>query len=50
MKHKFVVVGETITFGICNKPFKLLELPRGLVKSREGLPGMTPTNIHPQIF
>jgi hypothetical protein len=38
-------VGETITFSICNKPFKPLGLPSGRVKSHEGLPGITPTNI-----
>jgi hypothetical protein len=36
MKHKSAVVGETIAFSICNKPFKPLGLPRGCVKSREG--------------
>jgi len=45
MKHKFTVVGETIAFSVCNKPFKPLELPSGQVKSREGLPEMIPTNI-----
>jgi hypothetical protein len=45
MKHKSVVVGETIAFSICNKPFKPLGLPSGRVKSREGLPEMIPTNI-----
>jgi len=45
MKHKFAVVGETIAFSICNKPFKLLELLSGRVKSHEGLIGMIPTNI-----
>jgi hypothetical protein len=34
-----------ITFIVCNKPFKLLGIPSGQVKSREGLPAMTPTNI-----
>jgi hypothetical protein len=38
-------VGETIAFSVCNKPFKLLGLPSGRIKSREGLPGMIPTNI-----
>jgi hypothetical protein len=38
-------VGETIVFNVCNKPFKPLGLPRGRVKSREGLPRMIPTNI-----
>jgi len=28
MKHKSVVVGKTIAFSICNKPFKPLGLPR----------------------
>jgi len=45
MKHKSSFVGETITFSICNKPFKPLGLPSGRVKSREGLPEMIPTNI-----
>jgi hypothetical protein len=45
MKHKFVVVGETITFSICNKHFKPLGLPNGRVKSREGLPEMILVNI-----
>jgi hypothetical protein len=45
MKYKSSSVGETIAFSICNKPFKPLGLPRGRVKSREGLPGMIPTNI-----
>jgi hypothetical protein len=38
-------VGETIAFSVCNKHFKPLGLPSGRVKSREGLPGMIPTNI-----
>jgi len=38
-------VGETIAFSVCNKPFRPLGLPRGQVKSREGLPEMIPTNI-----
>jgi hypothetical protein len=38
-------VGETIAFSVCNKPFKPLGLPSERVKSREGLPGMIPTNI-----
>jgi hypothetical protein len=38
-------MGETIAFSVCNKPFKPLGLPSGRVKSREGLPGMIPTNI-----
>jgi hypothetical protein len=29
MKHKSSFVGETITFSVCNKPFKPLGLPRG---------------------
>jgi hypothetical protein len=45
MKHKSVVVGNTISFSICNKPFKPLGLLSGQVKSREGLPGMIPTKI-----
>jgi hypothetical protein len=45
MKHKSTVVGETIAFSVCNKPFKLLWLPSGWVKSCEGLPGIIPTNI-----
>jgi hypothetical protein len=43
-------VGETIAFSISNKPFKLLGLPRGRLKSREGLPEMTPTNILKHYF
>jgi hypothetical protein len=27
MKHKSSVMGETIAFSICNKPFKSLRLP-----------------------
>ena len=38
-------MGETIAFSVCNKPFKPLGIPSGQVKSREGLPAMTPTNI-----
>jgi hypothetical protein len=38
-------VGCTITFSVCNKPFKPLELPSGRVKSHEGLPKLIPTNI-----
>jgi hypothetical protein len=45
MKHKSAVVGETITFSVCNKPFKPLGLLSKRVKSRESLPGMIPTNI-----
>jgi hypothetical protein len=45
MKHKSTVVGETIAFIICNKPFKSLGIPRGRVKSREGLAAVIPTNI-----
>jgi len=45
LKHKSSFEGETIAFSICNKPFKPLGLPSGRVKSREGLPGMIPTNI-----
>jgi hypothetical protein len=43
--HKSTVVGETIAFNICNKPFKPLGIPRGRVKSREGLTAMIPINI-----
>jgi hypothetical protein len=28
-KHKSVLVGETIAFSVCNKPFKPLGFPRG---------------------
>jgi hypothetical protein len=45
MKHKFTVVGEMIAFIICNKPFKLLGIPRGQVKSRESLTEMILINI-----
>jgi hypothetical protein len=45
MKHKSSFVGEMIAFSICNKPFKSLGLPRGRVKSLEGLPEIIPTNI-----
>jgi len=45
MKHKSSVVGETIAFSICSKPFKPLGLHSGRVKSREGLSRMIPTNI-----
>lgn len=45
MKHMSAVVGETIAFSVCNKPFKLLGLPIGRVKSREGLPEMILINI-----
>jgi hypothetical protein len=38
-------VGETIAFSVCNKPFKPIGLPSRRVKSREGLPGMIPTNF-----
>ena len=38
-------MGEIIVFSVCNKPFKPLGIPNGWVKSREGLPAMTPTNI-----
>jgi hypothetical protein len=40
-------MGCKIPFSICNKPFKPLGLHSGRVKSREGLPGMIPTNIVP---
>ena len=36
---------EMIAFSICNKPFKPLGIPKGRVKSREGLTEMIPTNI-----
>jgi hypothetical protein len=42
---KFIVVGETIAFSVCNKPFKPLGLLSGRVKPCEGLPEMIPTNI-----
>jgi hypothetical protein len=45
MKHESSVVGETIAFSICNKPFKPLGFPNGRMKSREGLPEMILTNI-----
>jgi hypothetical protein len=45
LKHKSSFVEETIAFSVWNKPFKPLGLPSGRVKSREGLPGMIPTNI-----
>jgi hypothetical protein len=45
MKLKFSFVGEMISFSVCNKSFKLLGLPSGRVKSREGLPGIIPKNI-----
>jgi hypothetical protein len=38
-------MGEMIAFSIYNKPFKLLGIPRGRVKSREGLTTMISTNI-----
>ena len=44
-KHKSVVVGETIVFSICNKPFKPIGIPSGQVKSHKGLLAMTPTNF-----
>ena len=44
-KHKSVVVGETIALSICNKHFKPLGIHSRRVKSLEGLPAMTPTNI-----
>jgi hypothetical protein len=43
-------MGCTIAFSIFNKPFKPLGLPSERVKSREGLPGMIPTNIVPIIL
>ena len=44
-KHKSVVVGETIAFSVCNKPFKPQGIPNGRVRSCEGLPAMIHTNI-----
>jgi hypothetical protein len=38
-------MGEMIAFSVCNKPFIPLGIPSGRVKSREGLPAMTLTNI-----
>jgi hypothetical protein len=38
-------MGETIAFSICNKLFKPLGIPRGLVNSHEGLTAMIPTSI-----
>jgi hypothetical protein len=46
MKHKSTVVGEMIAFSVCNKPFKPLGIPRGRVKSREGLTARIPTQTH----
>jgi hypothetical protein len=43
-------MGCTIVFGVCNKPFKPIGLLSGRVKSREGLPGMMPTNIVPAML
>jgi hypothetical protein len=43
-------MGCTIAFSVCNKPFKLLGLPSGRVKSREGLPELIPTNIVPTML
>jgi hypothetical protein len=37
-------MGETIAFRICNKPFKPLGIPKGQMKSCEGLTSMIPTN------
>ena len=45
LKHKSAIVGKTIAFSICNKPFKAQGISSGRVKSREGLPAMIPTNI-----
>jgi hypothetical protein len=45
MKYKSAVIGETVAFNVCNKPFKPLGLASGRVKSLEGLPGMISTNI-----
>ena len=44
-KHKSIVVGEMITFSICNKPFKPLEILSGWMKFCEGLLAMIFTNI-----
>ena len=49
-KHKSAVVGEINAFRVCNKPFKPLGIPSGRVKSREGLPRKTPTNIFSTIL
>jgi hypothetical protein len=43
-------MGCTIAFNVCNKLFKPLGLPSRRVKSREGLPGMIPTNIVPTML
>jgi hypothetical protein len=32
-KLKSAIMGETITFSVCNKPFKPLSIPNGRVKS-----------------
>jgi hypothetical protein len=45
IKHKSAIVGEMIAFSICSKPFKPLGIPRGRVKTSEGLPIMIPPNI-----
>ena len=44
-KYKSTIMRATIALSICNKPFKPLGIPDGRVKSREGLPTMTPTSI-----
>jgi hypothetical protein len=43
-------MGCTIAFSVCNKPFKPINIPRGQVKSPEGLTGMIPTNIVPTML
>jgi hypothetical protein len=37
-------MGKTITFSVCNKPSKTLDIPSGRVKSREGLTEVMSTN------
>jgi hypothetical protein len=44
VKHKSAVVGVTIAFSVCNRAVKPLGIPRGRVKSREGLTVIIPTN------
>ena len=44
-KHKSTTMGETIAFSLCSKPFKPLGILSGRMKSCNGLPTMTPTNI-----
>jgi hypothetical protein len=48
INHSFV--GCTIAFSVCNKLFKPLSIPRGRVKSCEGLTGMIPINIVPTML